>query len=390
MSKLRIGVIGYGSRLRSLVQPNILGVFNIPYRIAAVADPRKDEIANCGDEVLKDCQFFGDASEMLAQAELDGVMIGTRCHVHADVTLLAARRNLPLFVEKPVAITYEQARQLSSVFANYKPPVVVSFPLRVSSIVQRVRQLLDEDTIGPVEHIVAWNDVPYGNGYNRAWYRDGDLTGGLWLQKATHDLDVLNYLVGQDPSSVCAMESRRVFTGEKPDDLRCRNCPDDKTCPEGIFNRFYQVTELHNAVDVPETDLCVFSRNCLNHDVGNCIVEYANGVQATYTQNFFVRHKAGRRGARLYGHKGTLHFDWYENLIRVYSHRLPTVTTIDFSASNLGHFGGDRELLYDFLLAMTEGKPSRSPMRAGIVSAMTCLAARESSQERRFVQIGTV
>lgn len=384
---LKIGIIGYGSRVGSLVQKETLGIFNIPYRIAAVADPRKDEIAKRTDEVLKDCQFFASADEMLAQAELDGIMIGTRCHVHAEVTLAAAKRNLPLFVEKPVAITHEQAQRLTEVFSTYKPPVVVSFPLRVSSIAQRVQQLLADDAIGPIEHIVAWNDVPYGSGYNRMWYRDEALTGGLWMQKATHDLDVLNCLLGRDPTSVCAMESQRVFKGERADDLRCRNCPDDKTCPESIFNRFYEVTELHNAVDIPENDFCMFSRSCRNHDVGNCIVEFDGGVQATYTQNFFVRHKAGRRGARLYGPKGTLQFDWYENLIRIYSHRLPTVTTVDFSAGNLPHFGGDRELLYDFLMGMKESKPSRSPMRAGIVSALTCLAARQSSQERRFVDV---
>ena len=383
---LKIGVIGYGSRLRGLVQRPILGVFGIPYRVAAVADPRKDEIAAYGDECLQGCEYFPDADAMLAQADLDGIMIGTRDYLHTEVACKVAQCNLPLFLEKPVAITFEQVRQLAKAFDGYKPPVVVSFPLRLSSIAQKVRQLIDEDAIGTVEQVAAWNDVPYGHGYNRMWYRNYAEVGGMWITKATHDLDVVHYLVGQRPASVCAMSARRVFKGDKPDDLRCRDCAELKTCPESTFNRFYQNTELGDAAP-QEHDLCVFAKSCRNEDVGNCIVEYENGVQASYTQNFFVRHKAGRRGARLYGHKGTIHFDWYENLIRVYSHRLPTVTTIDFAASTLGHFGGDRELLYDFLLGMTEGRLSRSPMSAGILSALTCLCARASCEERRFCKI---
>jgi predicted dehydrogenase len=383
---LNIGVIGYGSRLQSLVQRPTLGVFDIPYRIAAVADPRKDEIAACGDECLQGCEFFDSADAMLAQADLHGIMIGTRDNLHTEVACKAARRNLPLFVEKPVAITFDQVRQLARAFADYKPPVIVSFPLRLSSIARKVRELLDDDAIGPVEHIVAWNDVPYGYGYNRMWYRNYAEAGGMWTTKATHDLDVVNYLLGRTPAAVCAMSARRVFAGDKPDDLRCRACPEIKTCPESTFNLFYQTTELGDATP-RENDWCAFARSIRNEDVGNCIIEYDNGVQATYTQNFFARHKAGRRGARIYGHKGTLHFDWYENLIRVYSHRLPTVTTIDFAASTLGHFGGDRELLYDFLMAMTEGRPGRSPMSAGILSALTCLWVRESCRERRFCRV---
>ena len=383
---LKIGVIGYGSRLRGLVQPDTLGVFDIPYRVAAVADPRHAEIARGGDACLQGCQFFDNADALLAQADLDGIMIGTRDYLHTEMACKVAARKLPLFLEKPVAITFEQARQLARTFADYQPPVVVSFPLRLSSIAQNVRELIAEGAIGTVEHVVAWNDVPYGHGYNRMWYRNYDEAGGMWITKATHDLDVVNYLVGQRPASICAMSSRRVFQGDKPADLHCRDCLELKTCPESTFNLFYQTIEAGDARP-REHDCCVFSAGLRNEDVGNCIVEYDNGVQATYTQNFFVRHKAGRRGARLYGHKGTIHFDWYENVIRVYSHRLPTVTTVDFSASTLGHFGGDRELLYDFLLAMTEGRPSRSPLAAGIVSAVTCLCARESCATRTFCKV---
>ena len=60
--------------------------------------------------------------------------------------------------------------------------------------------------------------------------------------------------------------------------------------------------------------------------------------------------------------------------------------TIDFGG-DMSHFGGDRELCLDFLRAARDGAPSRSPIEAGILSALTCLWARESAQSRRYCDI---
>ena len=56
-----------------------------------------------------------------------------------------------------------------------------------------------------MEHVQAWNNVPYGWCYYQSWYRDENETQGLFLQKATHDFDYINYLVEKRPVMVCAM-----------------------------------------------------------------------------------------------------------------------------------------------------------------------------------------
>jgi hypothetical protein len=62
------------------------------------------------------------------------------------------------------------------------------------------------------------------------------------------------------------------------------------------------------------------------------------------------------------------------------------VETIDFTGE-MSHFGGDRELCLDFLRAMRDRQSSRSPIEAGILSALTCLWARESAESRRYCDI---
>jgi len=324
---------------------------------------------------------------LLAHADqLDGVMIGTRCYLHTEMASKVAPANLPLFLEKPVAITFEQVGQLEAAFRDVTAPTVVSFPLRLSPVVQRVKAIIDSGQVGTIENVVAFNNVPYGSGYFRSWHRNYDQNGGLFLQKATHDLDYINYLLDQPPKWISAMRARRVYGGEMPFDLQCKDCHLRESCPESPFVRFRSGFEGDHVDYEGRRSYCVFSEGFELEDMGSCLIEYEHGPQVSYTQNFFTRYKASQRGARLYGYKGTIEFDWYQNQIKVFSHTSPVAETIDFSG-NMPHFGGDRELSYDFLMAMRDGQPSRSPLEAGILSALTCLWARESADTRQFYEV---
>ncbi|MFN8495004.1 MAG: Gfo/Idh/MocA family oxidoreductase [Caldilineaceae bacterium] len=382
---LRIGIIGYGARIVHIVRS--LKMFGIPYQVTAVVDPRADLIRANDDGFLQHTHFYETADELLNHAaELDGVMIGTRCTLHTELACKIAPTKLPLFLEKPVAISFEQVRQLEEAYRGVNTPVVISFPLRLSPLLQKAKEIIDSGQIGAVEHVVAFNDVPYGHGYFRTWHRNYAENGGLWLQKFTHDVDYLTYLIGQQPKWVSAMSARRVFGGTMPWDLTCKECHLNETCPESPLVRFRVGFEEQREGYFNRENYCVFSEGFEIDDLGNCMIEYDQGAQLSYTQNFFARYKAERRGARLLGYKGALEFDWYQNQIKLFSHVSPTIQTIDFTG-DMPHFGGDRELCYDFLLAMRDRKPSRAPLSAGILSALTCLWVRESATTRQFCEV---
>ncbi len=382
---LKVGIIGYGGRVSHMAKA--LGQFGIPYRVTAIADPRAEELRALGDPFLEGTEFYPDADSLLSQAQLDGVMVGTRCFLHTDMASKVAAYELPLFLEKPVAITFEQVKRLDQAFRDYPAPTVISFPLRLSPLLQMVKEVIDAGTIGTVEQVIAFNDVPYGEHYFAKWYRNYDQVGGLFLQKATHDLDYINYLLGQRPQTLCAMKAQRVYGGreDKPFDLKCVDCDEWETCPESPFNLYYQRFQ-GSTVDKDSSRLCLFSKGIRNEDISSVLIEYESGAQCSYTQNVFARFNAARRGARLYGYKGTIHFDWYENAIHVYKHQSPVTDTIR-PTGDMSHFGGDRELCLDFLRAMRDGTPSRSPMSAGILSALTCLWARESAETKQYCDV---
>ena len=128
---------------------------------------------------------------------------------------------------------------------------------------------------------------------------------------------------------------------------KCEDCQFRESCTESPFVRFRTGFEGDEVRYNGRGGYCVFSEGFEIEDMGSCLIEYESGAQVSYTQNFFTRYQSSQRGARLYGYRGTIEFDWYRNQIKVFSHISPTVETIEFTG-NMPHFGGDRELCYDF------------------------------------------
>ncbi|MBM7564286.1 Gfo/Idh/MocA family protein [Paenibacillus sacheonensis] len=372
----RIGIIGYGLRVGGLF--GNLEERNADWRLAAIADLRKEElIASMGD-AANGIQWFEDADDMLDRADLDGVVIGTRCNLHTEMALKVLKRNLPLFLEKPVATTYEDLLRLKAGYEASASQVVVSFPLRNTPLVKLAKEIVDSGKIGTVEHVQAVNNVPYGGVYYHSWYRDESITGGLFLQKATHDFDYVNYLVGMQPTAVCAMKSKQIFKGDKPAGLMCRDCEEKHSCEESTLK----------PENKPWGEYCCFAVDTGNEDSGSALIRYETGMHVSYSQNFFARRGAQKRGARLLGYKGTLEFDWYTGELRIDMHHEARVETHRFDLNAMdGHGGGDGKLLQNFAQIVDGTGRSDTSLNDGLLSALLCLKANESANTNTFQQV---
>lgn len=373
---MKIGVVGYGFRIKSVI--GVMMKQEPACKIAAITDVRNDEIREeLRNEGIEGVRFYSTPEDMLASETLDGVLIGTRCSLHTTLALKVLPTGLPLYLEKPVSTTIEDLYRLKQGYEASKSQVVVSFPLRLTTIVQFVKEIIESGKIGTVEHAQALNNVPYGGVYFQNWYRDERETGGLFLQKATHDFDYINHILQMKPVSVCAMTSKQIFKGTKPAGLACKACDENKTCPESM-------------AFVPESqkvgDYCSFAEDTGNEDSGSALVRYESGMHLSYSQNFFARRGAAVRSARFLGYKGTVEFDFYTGVVKVYMHHTPRVETYEFAAGE-GHFGGDEALASNFLDIMQGKAVSLSTLDDGLLSAFMCLQARESAATGTFQSI---
>lgn len=178
---MKLGVIGYGSRIHGVIEQNIRKL--VPEaRVAGIVDPDEGGVR----QRLADCDrdsavFYETLDDLVHEARPDALLIGTRCNLHTPYAVEAARYDLPLYLEKPVATSMEQAAALEEAFQNSRCPVVVSFPLRVSPLCELAREKLVSGAVGRPEHVLAINYVPYGTVYFDSAYRDYAVNQGQFL-----------------------------------------------------------------------------------------------------------------------------------------------------------------------------------------------------------------
>jgi predicted dehydrogenase len=379
-------VIGLGHRAAAMIAS--MHTVDPGVSVLAVADPdtesARHRLAMIGNA---EARVYPSADAMLEDpADYDGVVVGTRCRLHTRMALKVASAGLPLFLEKPVAISPEELGALREAFRGREDEVVVSFPLRHTPLFSKALEVVKSGALGTINQIQAVNNVPYGGVYFGQWYRNHHQTGGLWLQKATHDFDCINLLAGSRPVGVAAMESRRVYGGEKPHDLKCSACDETKTCPESPQNlaRWGDAGGMYQDSDDRTDHWCAFSRERRNHDAGSALIMYENGIHASYSQNFLSRRSAYRRGATVVGYEATLEFDLALMELRIIHHRSEKVEQVRVDVEDDGHAGGDLILAESFLdLVKGRARPNAS-LRDGLLSAAMCLAARESARTRAF------
>ena len=393
-SRIKLAVIGMGVRITHMAR--LMCEADPDVRVVAIADPAGTAAAQrAAAAKLPDAEgirLYADVRQLLANADdFDALLIGTRCHLHAELAAAVAHTGLPLFLEKPVAISWDQLRALQKAYAGRRTPIVVSFPLRLTAHVQTAVEILRSGRLGAVNQVQAVNNVPYGGVYFGQWYRDYEKTGGLWLQKATHDLDYVNCLMSAavagttvQPLSVAAMHGRTAMGGSVEPDLRCSDCGNTEQCAESPVNLTIRGSDggmLNYQPPTPDADhACAFSSSILHQDAGSALVMYSNGAHASYVQNFLPRQSAGQRGATVIGFEATLRFDWHSDTVTVIDHHRERVDRIAVAAGS-NHGGGDEALARNFVGVVRGREASRSTLESGLLSAALCLAARDAANQ---------
>lgn len=199
-STCTIGVIGAGNHTQSYLLPSLQRL-GVALEIVATSKPVNAKSAG------KKFGFHAcatDSSEVLANARVNLILIGTRHDTHARYVVGALRAGKHVFVEKPLALNSEELDQIlaahnDAVVGGAAPLLMVGYNRRFSEPIRALRSFF-ANTAEPlaVTYRVNAGFVPQTN-----WYQD-PVQGGRVIGEIGHFIDTLQFLTNSLPSMVYA------------------------------------------------------------------------------------------------------------------------------------------------------------------------------------------
>ncbi|QEO13750.1 Gfo/Idh/MocA family oxidoreductase [Agromyces intestinalis] len=157
-----------------------------------------------------------DLERAIADEQVDRVIITTPDVTHAEYIVRALRAGADVVVEKPLTIDADSVRHIGAAVAETGREVITTFNYRYSPRNSTLRRVIADGRIGRVTSVhFEWAlDTVHGADYFRRWHRDKANSGGLFVHKASHHFDLVNWWIGAAPVRVFASGGLRFYGAE--------------------------------------------------------------------------------------------------------------------------------------------------------------------------------
>ncbi len=193
MKKRRFGIIGCGriSKIHTAVISELKDA-----ELAAVCDIVKERAMAYAQKF--NCKAYTDYKRMLKAEHIDIINICTPTHMHAQMAVDAAEAGKHVVSEKPMAVTLHDAdRMIESCRKNGVKLFVVK-QNRYNSPIVKLKEAIDEKRFGKIFYgktTVYWQrDQHYYD--ENIWFKTRDMGGGVIINQASHNIDMLCWLMG--------------------------------------------------------------------------------------------------------------------------------------------------------------------------------------------------
>lgn len=396
----RYALVGTGSRAaemflgpiskRYLDVAEVVGVHDVnPIRAATIAGH------------FGGLDVFDTFDQMLDATQPDAVIVTSKDSTHDTYIVGALRAGFDVITEKPMTVDDTRCRAILAAQRDTGRQVRVTFNYRYAPVFTEVKRLLSQGVIGDAHSVdFHWYlDTDHGADYFRRWHRRMADSGGLFVHKATHHFDLVNWWLGDRPSSVSATGELRFYGPTRAErGERCMGCAHTATC--GFYwdvaaNEEYRGLYVEaESADGYHRDGCVFDPEIDIFDTMSAIVRYVGGATMAYSLHAYCAYEGMR--AAFNGSTGRLEVEVIESRhapadeIRVFRFLTEEPETIvAVPRDEMGHGGGDERLLDDLFRGAGDDPMGRAAgVMDGALSVLTGVAANRSVATGGWVHVG--
>lgn len=226
-SKGVIGIIGAGNFTSAMIVPalNKLGAkmkYIVSSRgLSGTTLAKKYGIANSTT----------DMNLVFEDKEVDAVVITTQHHQHCEHVVKSIKAQKHVFVEKPLALTYEELSQIEEAYNNANISLTVGFNRRFSPLIQKAKSALGNanQAINVIANMNA-GFIPQDH-----WVQDMERGGGRIIGEACHYIDLISFLTASEVESV-VMNAQGTSPQNNTDN--CSILLKYKNGSQGVINYF--------------------------------------------------------------------------------------------------------------------------------------------------------
>ena len=196
--------------------------------VCDVRNSRREAIKNMVDSRYgtKDCAMYPEINDFLeTRTDIDAVLIATRHHLHAGLTLRALQAGKHVLVEKPLGTTVAECRRILKAAEGHQGVVWMGLEYRYKPPIEALIHEVRSGAVGNIKMIfIREHRFPFLPKVGD-WNRFNRFTGGTLVEKCCHFFDLMNQIVGDEPVRVMASGAQDVnhldesYDGETPDIL---------------------------------------------------------------------------------------------------------------------------------------------------------------------------
>ena len=147
-------------------------------------------------------KWYDDAQELIDDPDVNAIYIATPPSSHATFAIMAMKAGKPVYIEKPLAASYEDCARINRIRELTGVPCFVAYYRRYLPYFQKVKQIINSGVIGTPTHLqirfsVPPRDLDYQKSSSLPWRLQPDIAGGgYFYDLAPHQLDLIQEIFG--------------------------------------------------------------------------------------------------------------------------------------------------------------------------------------------------
>jgi hypothetical protein len=412
-----VTAITLGAGSRGNVYGNFAEKFPTLLDIVGVAEPiplRNERYAT--KHKIADTNRFNTWERVFERPKFaDAIIITTPDALHYAPCMKALEMGYDILLEKPIAPTEKECRNILALAKKTGRIVAVCHVLRYAPYFVKMKELIAQGAVGEVisiQHLEPIEHMHMSHSYVRGNWHNSKTTTPIILAKSCHDLDIIKWVINKPAKQISAMGDLKWFRKENAPQGSTARCTDgcavERTCPYSAIKMYYEQRQRLGVFDLPDDKTKhpeAIMEKLKTTDYGRCVyrmdndqpdhyitnIRFGDNVTASFSMEAFTSY-AGRR-TRIMGSMGDMVGDMTELVVTDFrtekqTKLVPKAQDVD-EYRNSGHGGGDWLLANDFVQAVSQQNPKllTSTIDESIESHIMAFMAEESRKNNKVMGI---